>query len=176
MSTLDVLILLLLIWGVWKGYRRGFILQVVHLFGFLIATFVSFRYYREITPYVEAWIPYPFEQASMPLWLNIVDTEMLFYFFLAFVLLFFGTKLVLRLLAHLLNLVALLPGLNMANRWLGVVMGLAEVLLIIFVSVHLLNLLPWEKGQALLADSSLAIWFIEQTSFIFAFIQGAWLQ
>ena len=156
-------------WGIWKGYRRGFILQVVHLFSFLIAAFVSFRYYREITPYVQAWIPYPFEEAGASLWLKVVDTEVIFYYFLSFVLLFFGTKLALRLLAHLLNLVALLPGLNLANRWLGVLLGLAEVLLIILVSIHVLNLLPWQRGQALLADSSLANWFIQQTSFIFAF-------
>lgn len=171
MNILDATILLLLLWGVWKGYRRGFILQVIYLFGFLIALVVSFRYYKDFSPYLKAWIPYPKadEGAGRLIWMQLIDTETLYYSFLAFVILFIATKILLQIIAKLLNLVALLPGLNMVNRWLGLCLGFVEMLLISLIGIHLLTILPWDKGQEWLAESTLAIWLIEETRFIFTF-------
>lgn len=176
MNMLDLIVIILFLLGIWRGYRRGFILQVVHLVGFIIAYMVAFRYLHEISPILEEWIPYPFHDQKVvkPLWMQLVDTEKMFYSAISFALLFFGTKIALQIVAHLLNLIALLPGLNMANRWLGVTLGFLEVFIIVFIGVHILLFIPWETGQNMLNESVIGLWMTEYTPFVSEYFQNLW--
>ena len=56
---LDLAIILLLVFGFFIGLKRGFILQLVHLTGFIIAYIVANLYYEELAPKLLLWIPYP---------------------------------------------------------------------------------------------------------------------
>ncbi|MCL6574122.1 MAG: CvpA family protein, partial [Bacillus sp. (in: Bacteria)] len=56
---LDLAIIILLIMGFFIGLKRGFILQLVHLTGFIIAYVVANLYYTALAPKLTLWIPYP---------------------------------------------------------------------------------------------------------------------
>jgi uncharacterized membrane protein required for colicin V production len=176
MSTVDLIIIGLFIVGVLMGYRRGFILQVVHLVGFFVAYIVAYRYFDDFSPVLKTWVPYPLmdEEVGNSFWSQMFDVEGMFYSALSFAILFFGTKILLQLVGRLLHLIALLPGLNMANRSLGGVMGLVEVFVILFVVVHVMLFLPWETGQMWLHESQIALWMTEQTPYLKDQLQDLW--
>ncbi len=55
----DLLIIILLIIGLFIGIRRGFILQFIHLTGFIIAFIVAKMYGNELAEKLVLWVPYP---------------------------------------------------------------------------------------------------------------------
>lgn len=176
MNTLDLIIIGFFIVGVLMGYRRGFILQAIHLIGFFVAYIVAYRYFDKLSPVLKTWVPYPLmdEEVSNSFWLQMFDVEGMFYSALSFALLFFGTKILLHLVGRLLHLIALLPGLNIANRSLGGALGFVEVFVILFVLVHVMLFLPWETGQMWLSESQIALWMTEQTPFLKDQLQELW--
>ena len=44
----SLIIILILIFGFFRGLKRGFILQLMHLAGFIIAFIVAALYFREL--------------------------------------------------------------------------------------------------------------------------------
>jgi uncharacterized membrane protein required for colicin V production len=179
MSHVDLIIIIIFIAGILMGYRRGFILQVVHLLGFFAAYIVAYRYFKEFAIVLQDWIPYPFMDQETgttepPFWMQMFDMESMFYSAIAFAALFFGTKLALQVIGHVLHTVALLPGLNMANRWLGAALGFLEVLIILFIIAHVLVFIPWETGQIWMSQSKIALWLLEQAPYFSGQLQELW--
>ncbi|WP_034680163.1 CvpA family protein [Caldalkalibacillus mannanilyticus] len=163
--NIDLVIFILLIIGILMGYRRGFVLQVIHLCSFIVSYFVAYRFFREVSPHLQSWVPYPFANqevgsTSILQWFNV---ESLFYSVLAFALLFFGTRIALKLIGRLLHLVTFLPVLNFANRWLGAVLGFVEVLIILLIVIHVLLFIPWETGHLWLLESKFAYYVVQLT-------------
>lgn len=175
MSAMDLVIVILFAAGVVIGFRRGFILQAVHLIGFLVAYIVAYRYFDQVSPMLKTWLPYPLtEEAGSSLWLQMIDVEGMYYAAIAFGLLFFGTKIALQIIGRLLHVITLLPGLNIANRALGGVLGFIEVSIIIFVIVHVMLFIPWSTGQMWLSESVIGTWMTEQTPFVSNQLQELW--
>lgn len=175
MSIMDLVILIAFVAGLVVGFRRGFILQAVHLIGFLVAYIVAYRYFDKLSPMLKTWLPYPLsEEAGSSLWLQMIDVEGMYYAAIAFALLFFGTKIALQIIGRLLHVITLLPGLNIANRSLGGILGFIEVTLIIFVIVHVMLYIPWQTGQLWLSESIIGSWMTEQTPYVSSQLQEIW--
>jgi uncharacterized membrane protein required for colicin V production len=175
MSLMDLVIVILFIAGVVIGFRRGFILQAIHLIGFLVAYIVAYRYFDQVSPMLKTWLPYPLteETGSSP-WLQVIDVEGMYYAAIAFALLFFGTKIALQVVGRCLHLITLLPGLNIANRSLGGILGFLEVTIIIFVIAHVLLFIPWSTGQIWLSESVIGSWMTEQSPYVSNQLQEIW--
>lgn len=176
MNVIDLCILALLLVGLMIGYRRGFILQVVHLVSFIIAFTIAFQFFGELTPYLQSYIPSPFDRqhSSSSLLTTVFDMEGMFYAALSFAILFFGTRIVLHLVGHLLSLIASLPGLNLANRWLGGALGLLEAFLVIFIFIHILLYMPWEQGREWIEESKIATVMMDHSLYWSDQIQEVW--
>ena len=56
---LDLLIIFLLLGGLITGFRRGFIVQIIHMTGFIVALIVAYLYYKQLAEKFVLWIPYP---------------------------------------------------------------------------------------------------------------------
>lgn len=44
MKTLDILILIPLVWGAWNGYRKGLLIEIIAVFAFIVAMIVGFKF------------------------------------------------------------------------------------------------------------------------------------
>src|SRR5690625_3031109 len=122
---LSILIIAFLIFGLLMGLRSGFILQVLHLSGFIISFMIAALNYKKLSPKLSLWIPYP-ELSSDSTWVQILQSlplETGFYNGIAFVLIFLASKIVLQIIASMLDFIAELPILNSLNRLLGAVLG-----------------------------------------------------
>ena len=173
----NIIIIVLLLFGFLMGLRRGFILQILHLTGFAVAFMVAVLYYDKLASRLVLWIPYP-ELSSDSLWAVFVQSSPLkqgFYNAIAFAIIFFATKIILQIIATMLDFVADLPILNSVNKLLGSVFGFVEVYLIVFVVLYILALAPVDFIQEQISDSSVARLIIEKTPFLSEKVQELWL-
>src|SRR5699024_9677667 len=71
---ISLLLLLILLFGLLRGLKRGFIVQLMHLVGFILAFIVSTIFYKKFAVTLSHWIPYP-ELSENTMW-AIFDSAM----------------------------------------------------------------------------------------------------
>jgi uncharacterized membrane protein required for colicin V production len=175
---LDLAIIILLIMGYFIGLKRGFILQLVHLSGFIIAYIVANVYYDQLAPKLTLWIPYPSFGNSAPLKLFAGSSNMedSFYRAISFVIIFFAVKVLLQIIGNMLDFVAHLPILRQLNVWAGGLLGFCEVYLILFILLYIAALIPMEVIQNPLQNSILASEIVKHTPILSQQIKHLWIE
>ncbi|GAB4075028.1 CvpA family protein [Barrientosiimonas marina] len=174
----DLILILLLIFGCFIGLRRGFILQAFHLIGFIAAFILAALYYDKLASQLALWIPYP-NLDSDSAWADVLDAipmENAFYNAIAFAIIFFAVKILLQIIASMLDFVAELPIVRLFNKWLGAVLGFVEIYLMIFIVLYILVLTPSETIQTWINGSSVAVFIIDHTPFLSEQIKTLWFQ
>lgn len=172
----SLILFILLILGFLIGLKRGFILQILHLTGFIVAFVIAILYFRDLAEHLELWIPYP-QLSEDSFWgdlSNSVDLEHAFYNAIAFFVIFIVIKIIMQIVANLLDFVAHLPVLNSINNLLGAIFGLIEMYVILFVILFFASLVPMDMVQDLINDSALATFIIEKTPVISEQLKDKW--
>jgi uncharacterized membrane protein required for colicin V production len=173
---LDLFILLLFIVGLFIGFKRGLILQFIHLTGFLIAFLVAKSYYSEIAPKLVLWIPYPNFNGPIEMVLENGNLEDAYYRGIAFVVIFFAVKIIIQIIGSMLDFIAGLPILKQFNLLAGGFLGFLEVYLLVFIVLYITALLPIEMIQNSLQSSVLAEGIIKNTPFLSEGIKQLWIE
>ena len=175
---LDLAIIIFLIIGFFVGLKRGFILQLVHLIGFIIAYVAANSYYDELAPKLTLWIPYPNfgNVSSLKILTDSSNMEAAFYRAIAFVIIFFAVKVLLQIIGSMLDFVAHLPVLRQLNVWAGGLLGFIEVYLVIFILLYISALLPIELFQNGLEDSVMANAIVNHTPILSQQIKSLWIE
>lgn len=172
----NFILIILLLFGFLMGLRRGFILQVFHLVGFIIAFIVAALYYDNLAAKLPFWIPYPDlpSDSSWAVFLQSDPMETAFYNAISFAVIFFAVKILLQIIASMLDFVAELPVLHSINRLFGAVLGFVEVYLILFVILYILALTPLGNVQSWINDSFIAKLIIEHTPVLSGQLKDLW--
>lgn len=172
----SLIILILLIFGFFMGLKRGLILQTLHLVGFIVAFVVASVYYDVIASRLTFWIPYPelSSDSALTTFINSPFVENAFYNSIAFAIIFFSVKVILQIIASMLDFVASLPILKSMNNIAGAILGFLEVYLILFVLLFILALTPIEQIQHWIDQSSLALFIIEDTPYLSEKVKTLW--
>lgn len=175
---LDLAILAILLIGFLIGLKRGFILQLIHLTGFVVAFIAAYVYYDELAPKLKLWIPYPsFGDASaIKLFFDGTGLDMAYYNAIAFAIIFFAAKIIWQMIGSMLDFIAHLPILKQLNRWGGGIFGFLEVYLIIFIVLYIAALLPVESIQGPMNNSFLAEGIVKNTPFLSDKVKELWFQ
>ncbi|RKQ37953.1 CvpA family protein [Oceanobacillus halophilus] len=172
----SLILLLSLIFGFFRGLKRGFILQLLHLLSFIIAFVVAAMYYDEIGPKLALWIPYPelSDESAWAAFLQALPLENAFYNAIAFALIFFAVKIILQIVASMLDFVASIPIINSVNKLLGGVLGFVEFYLVVFIILYILALTPVQTVQDWINGSTVALYILEQTPYFSEKILELW--
>lgn len=173
---LNLAIIIILLIGLIIGLRRGFILQMIHLTGFIIAFIVAKVYYSELAPKLTLWIPYPSfgNGSNLQLIFPGGNFEEAYYRGIAFVAIFFAVKIILQIIGSMLDFVANLPILKTFNRWAGGALGFVEVYLLLFIVLYIAALLPIEAVQDPFSSSSIAKGMVEHTPYLSKLVKELW--
>lgn len=165
---LDLILVILLLMGFLVGLKRGFILQLIHFTGFIIAYIVANMYYDELAPKLTLWIPYPNfgQNSALKLFSDSPHMEDAFYRAIAFVIIFFAAKVVLQIIGTMLDFIAHLPILRFLNVWAGGILGFLEVYLLLFILLFIGALVPMAAIQQPLDQSILANLIVNHTPFL----------
>lgn len=158
------------------GLRRGFVLQLMHLIGFIIAFIVATIFYKKIAEHLALWIPYPDINSDtlLAVFLQTMPLESAFYNAVAFAILFFATKILLQIITSMLDFIARLPFIRTFNGLFGAVLGFIEVYVILFIMLYISALIPMDVIQFRLEGSMVAKWMIEHTPFLSNYIESLW--
>lgn len=66
MEKIDLFILLPILYGAYKGWRRGIVIEGISIVAFVLAVIVSFKFLGEATHFLGQYIQNPFTQRMMP--------------------------------------------------------------------------------------------------------------
>lgn len=173
---LDIIILFLLLGGLITGFRRGLLVQVLHMTGFIVSFIVAYAYYKQLADKFVLWIPYPGVTAESTLsWsFGELDLDQTFYRLLAFILIFFGVKFLLQIVVSMFDFLKYLPVLGFISRFFGAALGFVEFYIIILLVVAMLALLPIEFIQNLIDSSFLSKTMFEHTPVISDAVKNWW--
>ena len=164
---LDIILIILFLFGLFIGLNRGFILQLLHLIGNIAAFIVATIYYDDLADRLELWLPYQ-ELTTDGAWadfLQMLPLELAFYSIVSFAIIFFAVKIILQIIATMLDFVASIPIIRTVNKSLGAVLGFLEIYLISFVILFVLALTPVEGIQTMINNSSIALFMVEKTPY-----------
>lgn len=173
---LDIVIVFLLLAGLFVGAKRGLIVQLIHMTGFIIALIVAYTYYKPLAQKFVLWIPYPTVDSDSRLTFAIdkLDLDQTFYQLIAFALIFFVVKFALQLVASMFDFLSYLPVLGFISRIAGAVLGFIEFYILLFILIYVVALLPIDPFQGLIANSSLATTMLEHTPILSETVKNWW--
>src|SRR5699024_1210895 len=106
--------------------------------------------------------------------LHALPIESCFYNAILFALIFFITKIVLQIIASMLDFVASIPVISWFNSIFGAVLGFVEVYLILFIVLFIIILVPFPTTQEWINDSSIALFMIENTPYLSNKVESLW--
>jgi uncharacterized membrane protein required for colicin V production len=171
------IIVILLILGLLIGLKRGFIMQVLHLTGFIISFIIAVLFYKSLSPILMIWIPYPeIGTEGLGAIFGTLPLETAFYNGISFVFIFFVSKIILQIIANMLDFLAELPILHSVNRLLGAILGFLETYFILFILLYILALVPIDTIQEHMNNSSVAQFMVEKTPLLSEQIKELWFK
>lgn len=130
MSYIDIIILLFLFYGAYRGFSRGLIVEVATLLGLVLGVYMAVRY----SPYTENFLRDFFNFSSR--YISYIALAVTFILVVIFV------YVVGKLLTKLIDIISL----GLVNKLLGTVLGVAKYFLIVCVLLLVIDALD-EKFQ-----------------------------
>ena len=109
MTAFDYVLLFLLVGFMLISMTKGLVREVISLLSWVVAFYVATHYGEVLMP----WLP------------NAVSGDVM-RMIVAFIVLFIGTRIVMAILARLVNVVLHATGLTLLDRFLGALFGLAK--------------------------------------------------
>ncbi|MBS4194919.1 CvpA family protein [Lederbergia citri] len=174
---LDLILLGLLVFGFLIGLRRGFILQLIHMIGFVVSLIIAYTYYDDLAPLLKLWIPYPdlSSNATFKMVLDGISFDVAFYRVIAFAIIFFAVRIVLGIIGSALDIVASLPVIKVINIWAGGILGVIEMYLLLFILLYIAALVPIASIQTALSDSTISEIILKNTPYFSEVVNKWWL-
>ena len=173
---LDIILFLLLIAGIIVVAKRGLVVQLIHMVGFIIALVVAYLYYKPLSEYFVLWIPYPAvtDESRFTIAIEQLDLDQTFYQLFAFALIFFVVKFGLQLIASMFDFLKYLPVLGFLSKILGAILGFIEMLVLLFFFIYVFALLPMDVIQNQLENSGIAQAILEHTPYFSEKVKEWW--
>jgi uncharacterized membrane protein required for colicin V production len=176
---LAIVLILIFAYAYFIGYRRGFALQLLYTFSYLISYMIASSFYQQLGEKIYLWIPYPNPtQDTNMIFFDRATSFLLsraFYAGTAFLIIYFACCIAVRLiglLAHKLNDIALF---GTANRILGGAFSVLVSYLTVLMVLVLASMVPINAVQNALSGDVLTRAMIERTPFFSDNIRHLWI-
>lgn len=162
MNWLDLTLILALLSYVWGGFSAGLISSIGGIIGLIFGAFAASRWYESIAPAVTP----------------IIGSNELAGKIAAFVVIFFVASRAIAILVwfvnKLFNIVAIVPGLKLANKFGGAVFGFLEGALFLGLTLQFTNRLPLPANWASsLNESFMVPWLLAISGWLVPFLPKA---
>lgn len=156
MNVFDLIVLLLLAGALIQGYQQGFVRQVIALISYILSIWVAFQFTDDLAPVLSDLWDLKLSDSAQEGWMALLPVEKVIYSVIAFFILLIGVRWLLSIAASLIDQVANLPILHSINKAGGAILGVAKVLLVVFILVNVLGAIPWSTGQEAIEGSMVA--------------------
>ena len=176
---ISLLLLLVLAWGFYIGYRRGLLLQVYYLISAMASAFMAGQFYKGLGEQFHLLLPYANPQEGQGTFFfpsnQLFQLDKVFYAGIGFLLAFTVFYCISRLLGLFVNLV---PTKILDGKYYRIGAGVLSVGVTLFVLQMMLTILatvPLQIVQNSLENSFVARHIIQSIPFTTNFIKQLWV-
>ena len=149
-NLLDIIILVVVLFFAYNGFKRGFIDQTSTILGLLAALFVAVRQYEYFTQFLEPYF----------------DLSISLLQFISFAVIFIVVNIVIHILGITLKKIVDAIFLQPVDRAAGFLLGIAKAGVIVYLLILILGQIPYQKINDVLNESFLASRIIEASPYI----------
>ncbi len=149
-NFLDIIILVILLFFAYNGFRRGFIDQTSTILGLLAALFVAVRQYEYFQQFLEPYLD--------------LSTSLLQ--FISFAVIFIVVNIVIHVLGITLKKIVDAIFLQPVDKAAGFLLGIFKAAIIIYLLILIMAQIPYQKINDVLNESFLAKRIIEASPLI----------
>lgn len=163
MNTVDLGLIGLFFVGIFYGYRKGFVSLAIGLAGLVISLLIAYSFSQDTAVILQEQFPLPSESSNplLQALLSMSSIHQFLYAGLAFILLFFVSRLLCNLFGKVLQSFAELPVISILNHWLGALLGLGQTLVVLIIAVHLISAAPGQSWKEAFFRSSITQYILE---------------
>ena len=174
---MTLLILLLMIIGMIVGFRRGGLLQFIHLFGTISAIIIARLNYKALGSKLDLIMPYPSSalEVDNTILKNIPDLETAYYYMAAFFFTFIITKIIIQIFISTFDYLQQINFHIVASPIVGVIFGVIETICILVVILAFAATIPMDALQNAIDGSGLAKFILNHTLILSDRMMG-WMQ
>ena len=130
MNYLDIIIVIPLLWGAWKGFQRGLIFEIAMIINLILGFYIAFKFLHFFEKFVSKYI----------------SSSENFLPYLTFFLVLILVIVLMILLAKLLEGILKMTSLNVFNKIAGAVFGILKFALVISFLLALLRPVDLRMG------------------------------
>ncbi len=153
-NWLDIFIIVLCIYAIWKGYVRGFLREILEIVGIIVALMVANRYSPQFATYlVDNW--------ALPKNLAAV---------LAYALILVGIGIITQVVAYIVSSFTQDGVLGVVDSAMGGFFSLAKLIIILVIVLNLVVLAPFEFLREPVIKSQWAQYILGLTPGIYDFM------
>lgn len=124
MSYLDIILIIPLLWGAYKGFTKGFIIQVSTLAALMLGIYGGIKFSESVSVYLQEYIEVSYR------------VLMLISFALTFLLIVIAIHFLAKVLEKFISLIAL----GFINKLFGAIFGLLKTAFILSVILIIINM------------------------------------
>lgn len=165
-----IAIILFLFLGIYTGARRGLVVQVLHLIGYLCFSVIALWRYQPLSRFIEMYIPYPSFVPGNHLVLftdgEALSMDTAFYYLLSFLVVMGIGWGVVRIVTTIIKEMTRLPIVKQFNTLGGAIFGFIFHYVTVVFILYLLSMIPLEFIQKLFEGSELARMIVTNTPLI----------
>ena len=176
---ISILLLLVLAWGFYIGYRRGLVLQVYYFLVAVISVFVAGQFYKSLGDHFHLLVPYANPQEGQRTFFfpsdQLFHLDKVFYAGLAYLLVFGICYTIGRFIVLFLHLI---PSKKLGGKLFQVSAGILSMLVTLFVlqmALTILATVPLAVIQNSLEKSIVAKHIIQSVPFTTNLIKQLWV-
>lgn len=176
---LSFIIILVLIYGVYMGARRGLAMQLYYTAGYFVSFLLATLLYRVLGPKFELLVPYP--SASLDSKFAFFSTQLgltldkAFYYGFAFVFVLFIGWLIVRFGGIYMKKLTYYPMDNQISELSGGILAFLTNYIGIFIILYLTALIPMPGIQDGLANSWMATLIVRYTPLLTNLFTSMWI-
>ena len=176
---ISILLLLVLAWGFYIGYRRGLVLQVYYFLVAVISAFVASQFYKSLGDQLHLLVPYANPQEGQSTFFfpsgQLFQLDKVFYAGIAYLLVFGICYTIGRFVGLFLHLI---PTKKLDVKWFRIGAGILSLLVTLFVlqmALTILATVPMVAVQNPLEKSVVAKHIIQSIPFTTNLIKQLWV-
>ena len=176
---ISILLLLVLAWGFYIGYRRGLLLQIYYLISAMASAFMAGQFYKGLGEQFHLLVPYANPQEGQGTFFfpsdQLFQLDKVFYAGIGYLLVFGIVYSIGRLLGLLLHLI---PSKKLDVKWFRIGAGVLSLLVTLFVlqmALTILATVPLAVIQNSLEKSIVAKHIIQSVPFTTNLIKQLWV-
>lgn len=125
MNFLDIIIIIPIIWSIFKGYKKGFVIELASLAALILGIYAAIKFSANFTSFLESFL----------------DMKEKYINIIAFILTFIAVAIVIMLVGKVLEKIIKIVMLGLINRVIGAVFGIAKMIVILSFVILLFELI-----------------------------------